>query len=121
MSGLALTDTNALYGALPFYTLAREMGIKPIIGAVLDEPENPARYAVLLARNRAGYSQLCQAITDRQLKPISAYLTACGSTRGGSFASPLNQGWLKGRQAVWTQEGTPLAYYRYDKDRKSVV
>ncbi len=35
MKALALTDTNALYGALYFYNLAREMGIKPIIGAVL--------------------------------------------------------------------------------------
>ena len=88
MKALALTDTNALYGALYFYKLAREMGIKPIIGAVLpstgsglrDDPEDPAlrqaqdgrgfrpaRYAVLLARNRTGYSQLCRAITDRQL------------------------------------------------------
>ncbi len=88
MRALALTDTNALYGALYFYKLAHEAGIKPIIGAVLpstdsglrDDPEDPtlrqaqdgrgfrpARYAVLLARNRTGYSQLCRAITDRQL------------------------------------------------------
>ena len=68
MQALALTDTNALYGSLHFYKLAREMGVKPIIGAVLDDPADPGRYAVLLARNRAGYSELCRAITDRQLK-----------------------------------------------------
>ena len=67
MRALALTDTNALYGALYFYKAARKMGIKPIIGAVLDEPEDPDRYAVLLARDRAGYSQLCRAVTYRQL------------------------------------------------------
>ncbi len=75
MRALALTDTNALYGAIYFYKLARSMGIKPIIGAVLpstgsglrDDPDGPARYAVLLAHNRTGYSQLCRAITDRQL------------------------------------------------------
>ncbi len=101
MRALALTDTNALYGSLHFYKLAREMGIKPIIGTLIDEPvsaggrkgpvERPSAtdqrkarglsplsvdagvqpggpYAVLLARNRQGYSQLCRAITDRQLK-----------------------------------------------------
>jgi len=67
MRALALTDTNALYGSLYFYKRARRTGIKPIIGAVLDDPEDQARYAVLLARSRTGYSQLCRAITDRQL------------------------------------------------------
>ena len=29
---LALTDTNGLYGAVPFYQSARKAGIKPIFG-----------------------------------------------------------------------------------------
>jgi len=68
MTSLALTDTNALYGALSFYKLARKAGIKPIIGTVLDDPDDSKRYAVLLARSGAGYSRLCRAVTDRQLK-----------------------------------------------------
>ena len=35
-SHLALTDTNALYGAMEFDRLAREAGLEPIIGAVLE-------------------------------------------------------------------------------------
>ena len=33
MTSLALTDTNNLYGAVEFYTKAKNYGIKPIIGA----------------------------------------------------------------------------------------
>ncbi len=65
---LALTDTNGVFGAVDFYKAAREAGIKPIIGAVVDEPrENPQR-AVVLARNRDGYSALCRLCSARQLE-----------------------------------------------------
>ncbi|MDX9972857.1 MAG: DNA polymerase III subunit alpha [FCB group bacterium] len=60
MPALALTDTDGLYAAVPFYTAAREAGIKPIVGAVLEG-------AVLLARNREGYAELCHLITQYQL------------------------------------------------------
>ena len=33
---VALTDTNGLYGAVPFYQAARAAGIKPIVGTLLD-------------------------------------------------------------------------------------
>jgi len=64
MSALALTDTNNLYGAIPFYKLARERGLKPIIGA---EIEYRSEKAVLLARNRQGYANICRIITERNL------------------------------------------------------
>src|SRR5438445_620896 len=35
MPALALTDHGALYGAIDFYTLCRDAGIKPIIGVPL--------------------------------------------------------------------------------------
>ena len=37
MKSLALTDTAGLYAAIPFYQMAREAGIKPIIGAEVGE------------------------------------------------------------------------------------
>jgi DNA polymerase-3 subunit alpha len=41
MPAVALTDTNGLYAAVPFYQAARTAGVKPIIGTVLDvELEN---------------------------------------------------------------------------------
>ena len=36
MPAVALTDTGGLYAAVPFYLAAREAGVKPIVGAVLD-------------------------------------------------------------------------------------
>jgi len=60
----ALTDRNNLYGAIAFYKLAQEAGIKPILGA---EISSDGQRAVLLARNLTGYSNLCKAITQRNL------------------------------------------------------
>lgn len=65
MGALALTDTNALYGAIPFYKEALKRGIKPIIGA---EIVHDGARAVLLAKNAQGYSSLCRIVTSRQLK-----------------------------------------------------
>ena len=64
MPALALTDTNNLYGAIPFYKLAKERGLKPIIGA---EIEYQGEKAVLLARKREGYANICRIITKRNL------------------------------------------------------
>src|SRR5262245_13494183 len=57
MPALALTDRNALYGAVDFYTRALKASIKPIIGmeVLLDDGYS----LVLLARNMDGYRNLC--------------------------------------------------------------
>ena len=60
LPSLALTDTGGLYGAVPFYQAARAAGIRPIIGVYLDR-------AVLLARDREGYAQLCRLVTAYHL------------------------------------------------------
>lgn len=67
MPAIALTDTNGMYGLIDFAKLALEEGIKPILGACIDDPNNPENSAVLLAKNREGYSELCKIITQRQL------------------------------------------------------
>jgi DNA-directed DNA polymerase III PolC len=36
MPAVALTDTNGMYAAIPFYQAARKAGLKPILGVVLD-------------------------------------------------------------------------------------
>jgi len=64
LDALALTDTNALYGAVPFYKAARAAGIKPIIGACIAAD---GAKAVFLAKNEAGYRNLCRIVTARQL------------------------------------------------------
>jgi len=83
MPAVALTDTNGLYAAVPFYQAAKAAGIKPIVGTVLDvefrvssSPSRNSKYEnrntpsvamVLLAADMGGYSNLCQLVTLRQL------------------------------------------------------
>ncbi|MGL4554931.1 MAG: PHP domain-containing protein, partial [Gemmataceae bacterium] len=57
---LALTDTNNLYGAVPFARLAAREGVRPLFGACL---ERGGRRAVALVADPAGYRNLCHAIT----------------------------------------------------------
>ncbi len=63
MHSIALTDTNAMYGIVPFYQLAKAAGIKPILGT---EIELNDRSVVLLAKNNAGYRSLCRIVSKRQ-------------------------------------------------------
>lgn len=62
LRALALTDTAGLYGAIPFYRAAAEAGVKPLQGAALGD-------AVVIARNRGGYAQLCRIVTAYHLMP----------------------------------------------------
>jgi DNA polymerase-3 subunit alpha len=76
LPALALTDHGNLFGCIEFYDLAYSNGIKPIIGCELavgptDETESEkassaesANHIVLLARNRKGYQNLLQLITN---------------------------------------------------------
>ncbi len=68
LDSVALTDTNAMHGLVSFYKKAKEKNIKPILGAYIDEPGNKNIYAVFLAKNFDGYSDICRIITARKLK-----------------------------------------------------
>lgn len=67
LSSIALTDKNSMHGTIQFYKLAKEQRINPIIGSIIDSPENPDDYVILLAKNNKGYSELCKIITSRKL------------------------------------------------------
>jgi len=83
MPAVALTDTNGMYAAVPFYQAAQKAGVKPIVGVTLDvefrdsndasrnskfETQNAASAPLtLLAMNTEGYSNLCQLVTLRHL------------------------------------------------------
>lgn len=60
MKWLALADEEALHGAPEFWALAKEAGIKPVIGAWVAGKLH-------LVRSRAGYANLCRLITWRKL------------------------------------------------------
>jgi len=64
---LALTDTNGMYGLVQFAKNAEENGIKPILGSLIDQPNDESVYILLLAKNIKGYEDLCKIITSRKL------------------------------------------------------
>jgi DNA polymerase-3 subunit alpha len=111
MPAVALTDTGGLYAAVPFYLAAREAGVKPIVGVVLEiATENPCgeiprptfggarddkektaaerrnETLVLLAADRTGYSNLCRLVTARQLEERPVSLKALHAHRAGLLA-----------------------------------
>ena len=70
-TAVALTDDDALYGAIPFYQAARAAGIKPIIGLDVHNAPNGRHNKraridkqtwrlVLLAKDDTGYHNLLQ-------------------------------------------------------------
>ena len=72
---IALTDMDSFAGTVEFAKVAREAGIKPIIGCELTEPSDSAHpenrnircSVTMLARNRKGYEFISRAITNRHL------------------------------------------------------
>jgi DNA-directed DNA polymerase III PolC len=61
---LALTDTNNLYGAVAFSTLAHRHGIRPLLGACLRQQRSRC---VALIAERAGYRSLCRILSRLHL------------------------------------------------------
>ncbi len=93
MTHLALTDTNALYGAVAFNRACRAAGIRPILGmtvtvAPTDErigptgrgvqPATSPGRLVLLATGPAGYRSLCRLSSQIQAHPERETLAAQG-------------------------------------------
>ncbi len=66
MKALALTDTNALYGAVTFYRAALEYDLKPLIGAELTLDDGSQ--LVALVRDDRGYANLCQILSIGHLR-----------------------------------------------------
>jgi DNA polymerase-3 subunit alpha len=68
---LAITDLANLFGMVKFYKGARGKGIKPIVGCDVwitndDNRDKPSRI-LLLVKNRAGYLQLCELLSQAWL------------------------------------------------------
>ncbi|HEU5285558.1 MAG TPA: DNA polymerase III subunit alpha, partial [Sphingomicrobium sp.] len=76
---IALTDRNGLYAAMPFSDSCAAKGVQPIVGAMLAVAP-PAEigsgdridWLVLLAKDEAGYSNLCRLVSSAHLdRPLS--------------------------------------------------
>lgn len=60
-TAIALTDINNVYGIHEFISESKIAGITPLFGAALSYKDESA---VVLARNRKGFSSLCRMITE---------------------------------------------------------
>lgn len=67
LPGLALTDTNGMYGLISFTKKCLENNVKPILGSFINDPNNKNICCTVLAKNNTGFSELCKLITLRKL------------------------------------------------------
>ena len=112
MSHLALTDTNALYGAVAFARACREASVQPVIGLTLtvappkEEDSNQwlaPGHLVMLATGPAGYRSLCRLSSLIQGSPARETLAARGLSwdeirahrEGLICVSGGRQGWIE--------------------------
>ena len=68
---LAVTDLSNMFGMVKFYKAARGKGVKPVVGVDVwitndDNRDKPSRL-MLLAKNRMGYLQLCELLSQAWL------------------------------------------------------
>lgn len=70
MKAVAITDENVLHSAIDFYLLAKENGIKPIIGLTLDVYDGSQFQvkAILLAKTHVGYLNLVKLSSIANLR-----------------------------------------------------
>ena len=69
MEAVAMTDHDALTGAVRFTKACRDAGIKPIYGAELTvSQEHGKEHVTVIAKNATGYGNLCRLITNAHLK-----------------------------------------------------
>ena len=86
LPAVALTDTGNLHGAVEFVSAAKELGIKPILGAELRVDGKPL---LLYAESSAGYHNLCHLLSRHAAR------LAVGPDEGGVAAQqrrPLPSG-----------------------------
>ncbi len=77
---MALTDTNGLYGAIRFVEQAKQLGLRPILGAELTIDDHRA---VLLAKTPDGYANLCRVLSERHCNPSFDILSSISHYRDG--------------------------------------
>ena len=75
MDSIALTDHGVMYGVIDFYRMAKEAGIRPIIGCEVyvapgsrfdrenNQGEDRYNHLVLLAENNLGYQNLMKIVS----------------------------------------------------------
>ena len=68
---IALTDNSNLFGLIKFYRLAREKGIKPIVGSeikLVGGESNAVAPLVLLVKDKKGYKNLTRIVSKAYIE-----------------------------------------------------
>jgi error-prone DNA polymerase len=86
MPAMALLDRNGVYGAQQFSVAAREHGVRPIVGAELTMEDRSV--LPVLVKNRRGYENLCELLTQAHLRSEKGKCAAQWSELG-QFAQGL--------------------------------
>jgi DNA polymerase III alpha subunit len=126
MPRLALTDTNALYGAVAFARACRTAGVQPILGMTVtvappqDRPAGqtiPPGRLVLLSTGPEGYRSLCRLSSLIQGSPERTSLAARGLSWEALEARREGLICLSGGRAGWVERclraGGSEAAYEY--------
>jgi error-prone DNA polymerase len=75
MPAMAICDRNGLYGAPRFYARARELGVRPIVGAELTMEDQSI--LPVLVQSRTGYENLSQLLTRAHLRNPKGEFSVC--------------------------------------------
>jgi DNA polymerase III alpha subunit len=84
LPALALTDVNALYGAIEFVQRCRAAQVQPVLG--VDFTFEVDHSLTLLAQNMIGYANLCRLVTHLQ-----ANVDRDALWRAASLTDPADQ------------------------------
>jgi DNA polymerase-3 subunit alpha len=79
MESIAITDHGIMYGCVDFYKVAKESGIKPILGCEVyvagksmdikqPDKENQTYHLVLLVKNEVGYNNLMKIVSQASIR-----------------------------------------------------
>ncbi|HXM53745.1 MAG TPA: error-prone DNA polymerase [Candidatus Dormibacteraeota bacterium] len=115
LPALAITDTGGVYGAVRFVDACKKAGVHPVIGTCL---EVDGRDLLLLARTRAGYSNLSNLLSEAHrdqpkgearttLATLDRYRTdlACLTAAGdGATTAADDEAWLRSLQETLGRE-----------------
>lgn len=121
---VAVTDHGVMYGDMELYELARDMGVKPLMGCEFyvhdgditehDKNNNPCYHLVLIAKNNTGYANIIKLTSiawckGRYVKPrinwelLEKYhegLICCSACLGGEVLQKLLKNDYDGAKAI---------------------
>src|SRR3954468_12321750 len=104
MDALALTDHDAVYGAVPFVRAAAARGMQPILGAEMTV--ETGQHLTLLVENEHGWRNLCLLISRARMRAPKgqaklAWTDLDGHTQGLICLSGCRQGPIAAALLAW--------------------